>query len=72
VLKLGSETVSVLHGPRVETNPDWCVEAVWAGSFSEGGFDLTDVIVGTGIRIRGDKVLFVSSGDTLNRLHQGR
>jgi hypothetical protein len=69
VSKLGSDAVSVLHGPCVETNPDWCVEAVWAGDFSEGGFDLTDVIVGTGIRIRGDKVLFVSSGDTLNRLH---
>jgi hypothetical protein len=72
VLKLGSEAVSVLHGPCVETNPEWCVEAVWAGGFSAGGFDLTDVVVGTGVRLRGDKVVFVSSGDTLNRLHHFR
>jgi hypothetical protein len=69
VTKLGSDAVSVLHGPCVETNPDWCVEAVWAGDFSEGDFDRTDVIIGTGIRIRGDNILFASSGDTLNRLH---
>jgi hypothetical protein len=72
VLKLGSETVLVLHGPRVETNPDWCVEAVWAGDFSEGGFDLTDVVVGSGVRVRDDRVVFVSSGDTLNHLHHFR
>jgi hypothetical protein len=69
VTKLASDTISVLHGPCVETNPDWCVEAVWAGDFSAGNFDLVDVIAGTGVRLRGDDVLFVSSGDTLNRLH---
>jgi hypothetical protein len=69
LVKLGSETVSVLHGPCVETHSNWCVEAVWAGDFSKGNFDLTDVIAGTGVRIRGQKVFFVSSGDTLNRLH---
>jgi hypothetical protein len=69
VMKLGSDAVSVLHGPGVETGPDWCVEAVWAGDFSAGGFDLTDVVVGTGVRLRDDNVVFVSSGDTLNRLH---
>jgi hypothetical protein len=72
IMKLGSDTVSVLHGPCVETNPDWCVEAVWAGDFSTGDFDLTDVVVGTGVRIRGDNVVFISSGDTLNRLHHFR
>ena len=68
-MNLGSDTVSVLHGPCVETNTDWCVEAVWAGDFPDGDFDLTDVVVGTGVRVRGDTVAFVSSGDTLNRLH---
>lgn len=69
VIKRDSGTVSVLHGSCVETHSDWCVEAVWAGDFSEGGFDFTDVVIGTGVRIRGDNVVFVSSGDTLNRLH---
>jgi len=69
IVSLRSGTVSALHGPCVETNPNWCVEAVWAGDFSKGDFDLTDIVIGTGIRIRGDDIFFVSSGDTLNRLH---
>lgn len=69
VVELCSTRVSVLHGPCVETSPNWCVEAVWAGDFSEGDFDLTDIVVGTGVRLRDDDVVFVSSGDTLNRLH---
>jgi hypothetical protein len=70
VTKLGSDEISVLHGPCVETNPEWCVEAVWAGDFSGGGLDRTEVIVGTGVRVRGDSIVFVSSGDALNRLHR--
>jgi hypothetical protein len=68
-MKLGSGTVSVVHGACVETHPDWCMEGVWAGEFSRGDFDLTDVVAGTGVRVRDGKVVFVSSGDTLNRLH---
>ena len=68
-MKRGSDSVSVLHGPCVETNPAWCVEAVWVGRFPDGDFDSTDLVVGTGIRVRREGVLFISSGDTLNRLH---
>jgi hypothetical protein len=68
-MRRGSDGVTVFHGPCVETAPDWCVEGPWAGRFALGDFDLTDVVVGTGIRIRPDGVRFVSSGDTLNRLH---
>jgi hypothetical protein len=71
-IKLGSETVSLLHGPCVETRPDWCVEAVWAGDLEEGGFDLTDLVVGTGAWLRDENIVFVSSGDSLNRLHYFR
>jgi hypothetical protein len=69
VVEPGSETVSVRHGPCVECAPAWCAEGVWDGDFAAGDFDLSDVVVGTGIRARGDRVLFVSSSDTLNRLH---
>jgi len=65
----GSTSVSVLHGPCVETNPGWCAEAVWAGKFADGDFDSNDLVIGTGIRARPDGVLFVSSGDSMNRLH---
>jgi len=65
----GADAVSVLHGPCVETRPDWCAEAVWAGTFADGDFDTTDLVAGSGIRARADGLRFVSSGDTLNRLH---
>ncbi|HUT57307.1 MAG TPA: hypothetical protein VNA25_05475 [Phycisphaerae bacterium] len=71
----GSDTVRVWHGPGVETAGDWCAEAVWAGDYAAGDFDRTDLVFGSGIRIRGDRVVFVSAGSTLDRLwhcpHEG-
>jgi hypothetical protein len=64
----GADEVEVLHGPMVETRPEWCVEAVWAGDFDKGDFDRTDLIFGSGIRCRGDKVVFVTSGTVTDRL----
>ena len=64
----GEQNVSVLHGPGVETFDDWFCEAAWAGPFEEGGFDLTDIVAGTGGRLRDDKIIFVSSGSTVDRL----
>ena len=58
----------VAHGARVETTPEWFCEAVWAGDFDEGDFDLTDQIFGSGARFRGDKLIFVSAGATTDRL----
>jgi hypothetical protein len=63
-----SEAIKVFHGPMVETAKDWCVEAVWAGDFASGDFDRTDLVFGTGIRRRGDRVVFVTSGTLFDRL----
>jgi hypothetical protein len=63
------ETVRVFHGRCVETSPTSCVEAVWPGNFHEAAFDLSDTVIGTGIRVRQDSIHFVSSSDTLNRLY---
>jgi hypothetical protein len=52
----------------VETADEWVAEAVWAGDFSSGDFDRTDLVFGSGIRLRGDDVVFVSPGSTLDRL----
>ncbi len=75
VVKDGAHEVTVLHGPMVEANDRWCVEAVWAGEFAEGDFDLTDLVFGTGVRCRDKKVLFVTSGTGVDRLwfcsHEG-
>lgn len=62
------EWIRIFHGPCVETQPEWCAEAAWAGDFRAGDFDLTDVVVGSGVRVRGDDVLFVTPSSTLDRL----
>jgi hypothetical protein len=60
--------IRVFHGPDVETTPQWFCEAAWAGEFEAGTFDMTDVVAGSGGRIRNDQVVFVSSGSTCDRL----
>ncbi len=62
------EFITVRHGPSVEVVEGWCVEAVWAGDFAAGDFDRTDLVFGTGVRCRGDRVVFVTSGTTMDRL----
>jgi hypothetical protein len=61
-------TVTVLHGTHVETRPDWFCEAVWPGRFEEGGFDRTDLVAGSGARLRDGALTFVSAGNTVDRL----
>lgn len=64
-----ASTIRVLHGPRVESRPAFFCEAVWDGPFADGDLDATDVVAGTGARIREDTATFVSSASTLDRLH---
>lgn len=61
--------LQVYHGPHVETGEDWLVEAVWNGDFEAGDFDLTELVFGTGIRIRDNHVVFVSAGTMMDRLY---
>ncbi len=60
--------ITVVHGSMVEVRDDWFCEAVWDGEYEDGGFDTTDLIFGSGGRSRGDVVIFVSSGSTVDRL----
>ncbi len=64
----GASIIEVLHGPMVEVGDEWIVEAVWAGEFADGDFDRTDLVFGTGIRCRSDRVTFVTSGTVFDRL----
>ena len=64
----GERSVQVRHGPGVEIASDWLCEAAWAGPYGEGGFDETDIVAGTGVRVRDGHVTFVSSGSTVDRL----
>lgn len=69
VCRANEPHVHVAHGRRVETSPQWFAEAVWDGDFASGDFDRTDLVFGSGARIRGDAVVFVSSATTVDRLH---
>src|SRR5437773_2931760 len=60
--------IEVFHGDRVEITPDWFCEAIWAGPYDAGAFDRTDVVFGSGCRIRGARATFVSSASTVDRL----
>ncbi len=66
--RAGEPSVQVLHGPGVEVADEWVCEAVWDGEFGSGDFDRTDVVAGSGVRLRGGRVIFVSSGSTVDRL----
>ena len=66
------ETVSVFHGIRVEAADEWFGEVVWAGPYDDGELDKTDLVSGSGGRIRGNTVVFVSSGSTVDRLVTAR
>jgi hypothetical protein len=68
-LTRGSATIPVHLGECVEAKDAWFCEAAWAGDFQDGDFDTTDVVAGSGARIRGDTVVFVASGSNLDRLH---
>ena len=65
---IGSFDLTVYHGSMVEIQDNWMVEAVWAGEFEDGDFDKTDLVFGTGIRLRQDAIVFVSSGTMMDRL----
>jgi hypothetical protein len=59
----------VYVGAGVEVADDWLCEGIWDGPFAEGDLDRTDLVFGSGVRLRGDEVVFVSSGTTVDRLH---
>src|SRR5581483_2436329 len=71
-LREGSDVLDVWHGNGIETHDQWFCEAAWAGPFEAGGFDETDIVCGSGVRLRDQAVTFVSSGSTTDRLHMVR
>jgi len=59
-IKDGQETVKVIHGPGVEVHDDWFFEGAWDGPFDGPGFVEATDCTGTGARLHGDTVEFVS------------
>ncbi len=68
VARMVDGEMQVFHGPMVEVRDQWLVEAVWDGDFSAGDFDTTELVFGSGIRLRGGEVVFVSAGTVFDRL----
>ncbi|HEY7910834.1 MAG TPA: hypothetical protein VIG62_02890 [Blastocatellia bacterium] len=64
-----SSIIDLFHGSRVEVTSDWFCEAAWAGDYQLGDFDQTDIVAGSGGRLRDGKATFVSSGSTVDRLN---
>lgn len=62
--------VQVLHGPKIETERDWFGEIAWAGKFEDAAFDQTDIVCGSGGRVRGESLVFVGAGSIVERLHR--
>ena len=65
----GAGEVVVTHGPGVFVQADWFCEAVWDGAFSSGDLDRSDLVFGSGGRVRPEGLTFVSSATTIDRLH---
>jgi hypothetical protein len=67
-LRSDRKTIALRHGSSVEITREWCCEAVWEGDFVSGDFDRTDIVVGSGVRVREAGIVLVSSGSTVDRL----
>ena len=68
ILNSGDCSAKILHGPMVEISKNWAVEGVWDSPFIEGDFDKSDLIFGSGIRRRKNRLVFVSSATAVDRL----
>ncbi len=64
----GEESILVRHGSAIEQSDHWFVEAIWVGEFGDGDFDRTDLVFGTGARLRDNRPVFVSAGSMTDRL----
>lgn len=62
------EDIKITHGSFVEKQEEFIISGAWAGDYVLGDLDKTDLIVGTGIRFRENKVIFVTPGNTLDRV----
>jgi hypothetical protein len=64
----GAKSIRVIHGAGLECHKQWFCEAVWDAAFPEGEFDRTDLVFGSGGRLREREIIFVSPGSTVDRL----
>jgi hypothetical protein len=66
------DTVTVRHGPWVETRDDCFFEGAWDGSFEDFRFDEAVTFTGTGGRLANGSILFSSPTHMLDRIQSIR
>jgi len=71
-LRRGENIVRVYHGPWVETRDDWFVDGAWMGPFERGEIDGALFNVGCGGVLRGERAVFCSPTDVIERLYSIR
>lgn len=64
-----SGSVVVEAGAGVHIDAEWFGDVVWDGPFADADFDRTELVFGSGARIREGHIVFVSAGQTGDRLH---
>ena len=62
------QSIKAIHGKNVEYRQNWMVEGVWDDEFIKGCFHETEIFFGSGMRIIGNKVHFVSSTSLADRI----
>ncbi len=61
--------IMIYHGVWVEIGEDYFCEGAWNGDFSAGDFPNAYIFAGSGAKITKDGALFVSSTNTVEKLH---
>lgn len=69
VLERGKNEILLYHGIWVETREDFFVEGIWDSHFTEGAIDQSYLLMGSGGKIKNQKVIFASPCHTLERLY---
>jgi hypothetical protein len=62
-------TCAVTHGLWVETAAQFFIEGVWDGEFTEGAFDRSACVFGSGAVVHDDTLVFVPSASTTDYLY---
>src|SRR5699024_10168223 len=65
----GAARLQVIHGLKVEAHDTWFGECVSDDPLAEAGFDRTEVVFGSGGRLRSREAVFVSPPSTVDCLH---
>jgi hypothetical protein len=62
------DELAVFHGSSVECRETWMVEGVWDGEFQAGDFHKAENVFGSGLRVEGERIYFVTSSALVDHL----